>query len=135
MIAPSIASLDGTHYDVAIVGAGINGASTAQHLCAAGYKVLVIDQGDFSNGATSRSSRLLHCGLRHLASGEDSRHWFRPGKWLTRLTTARHDMLARDELAESIPDRLTQFKFCLPVYRDDDYAPWQLDAAFSLLRL
>ena len=55
--------------DVAIIGAGINGASAAQHLSAAGYSVLVVDQGDFADGATSRSSRLLHCGLRRLADG------------------------------------------------------------------
>lgn len=135
MTDSSIASLDGAHYDVAIIGGGINGASAAQHLSAAGYRVLVIEQGDFADGATSRSSRLLHCGLRHLASGEGDHHWFRPGKWLASLARARHDMLARDELVKSIPHLLTQIKFCVPVYRDDDYAPWQFDAAFSSLRL
>ncbi|MBT7801945.1 MAG: FAD-dependent oxidoreductase, partial [Tateyamaria sp.] len=62
-------NLDGQHFDVAIVGAGINGASAAQHISAAGYRVLIVDQEDFANGASSRSSRLLHCGLRHLANG------------------------------------------------------------------
>jgi glycerol-3-phosphate dehydrogenase len=66
--SPSFAQLDGLQVDVAIIGAGINGASAAQHLSAAGYRVLVVDQGDFANGASSRSSRLLHCGLRHLAA-------------------------------------------------------------------
>ena len=64
-----LSQLEQQHFDVVIVGAGINGASAGQHLSAAGYNVLVVDQGDFANGATSRSSRLLHCGLRHLASG------------------------------------------------------------------
>ena len=53
MTAAPLIALDGIHFDVAIVGAGINGASTAQHLSAAGYKVLIVDQGDFANGATS----------------------------------------------------------------------------------
>jgi flavin-dependent dehydrogenase len=52
LAAASVTSLDGLHVDVAIVGAGINGASAAQHLSAAGFSVLVVDQGDFADGAT-----------------------------------------------------------------------------------
>jgi glycerol-3-phosphate dehydrogenase len=136
MTTPSIGRLDGLHFDVAIVGAGINGASAAQHLGAAGYRVLVVDQGDFANGATSRSSRLLHCGLRHLASGADL--WTslsRPGQLLRSMGTARDDMLARDEIVGSIPNRLKPINFCLPIYRDDPYAPWHMDVAFKLLRM
>jgi len=128
--------LDGLHFDVAIIGAGINGASAAQHLSAAGYKVLVVDQGDFANGATSRSSRLLHCGLRHLATG--SNLWatlLRPDRLARTLGTVRADMQARDEIVRTIPDQLRSINFCLPIYTDDAYAPWQLDAAFAVLRM
>jgi len=121
---------------VAIVGAGINGASTAQHLSAAGYRVLVVDQGDFANGATSRSSRLLHCGLRHLASG--SNIWttlLRPDRLARSLATVRADMVARDEIVRTIPERVKPINFCLPIYDDDPYPPWQMDVAFSMLRM
>jgi glycerol-3-phosphate dehydrogenase len=131
-----ITSLDGLHFDVAIVGAGINGASAAQHLSAAGYKVLVVDQGDFADGATSRSSRLLHCGLRHLATG--SNFWttlLRPDRLARSMGTVRADMQARDEIVRTIPYRLKPINFCLPIYTDDAYAPWQLDAAFAVLRM
>jgi len=136
MSTEDISGLDGLHFDVAIVGAGINGASAAQHLSAAGYSVLVVDQGDFADGATSRSSRLLHCGLRHLASGEGL--WStlsRPRRLLRSMGTARDDMLARDEIVNSIPHRLTAINFCLPIYRNDAYAPWHIDLAFKLLRV
>jgi len=136
MSTPQIATLDGLHFDVAIIGAGINGASAAQHLSAAGYRVLVVDQGDFANGATSRSSRLLHCGLRHLASG--SNFWttlLRPDRLARSMGTVRADMQARDEIVRTIPDRLKPINFCLPIYTDDVYAPWQLDAAFAVLRM
>jgi glycerol-3-phosphate dehydrogenase len=136
MTTSSVAALDGSHFDVAIVGAGINGASAAQHLSAAGYRVLVVDQGDFANGATSRSSRLLHCGLRHLATG--SNFWttlLRPDRLARSMGTVRADMQARDEIVGTIPDRLRAIHFCLPIYSDDAYAPWQLDAAFAVLRL
>lgn len=127
--------LDGAHFDVAIAGAGINGASAAQHLAAAGYRVLLVEQADFANGATARSSRLLHCGLRHLASGRSLGASLRPDRLLRALILARHDMLARDELVATIPARLRRIRFCLPIYADDAYAPWQLDAAFAVLRL
>ncbi len=136
MSTPQIGMLEGLHFDVAIVGAGINGASAAQHLSAAGYKVLVVDQGDFANGATSRSSRLLHCGLRHLATG--SNFWttlLRPDYLVRSLGTVRADMQARDEIVRTIPERLKPIHFCLPIYTDDAYTPWQLDAAFAVLRM
>ena len=124
-----------THYDVAVIGAGINGASAAQHLVAAGYRVLIVDQADFASGATARSSRLLHCGLRNLASGDSLAANLRPDRLLRALVTAHHDMRARDELVQSIPARLRQVKMCVPIYADDAYSPWQLDAAFAALRL
>jgi len=131
-----LSSLDLLHVDVAIIGAGINGASAAQHLSAAGYRVLVVDQGDFANGATSRSSRLLHCGLRHLATGTN--FWqslLRPDRLAKSMKTVRDDMLARDEIVQTIPDRVKPINFCVPIYDDDQYTPWQMDAAFAALRL
>lgn len=131
-----LTQLEQSHFDVAVVGAGINGASAAQHLSAAGYRVLVVDQGDFADGATSRSSRLLHCGLRHLASGSGIWHMLmRPRHLAKSMKTVRDDMLARDDIARTIPDRVTPINFCLPVYSDDRYAPWQLDAAFAAIRM
>lgn len=128
--------MEKSHFDVVVIGAGINGASAAQHLSSAGYSVLVADQGDFANGATSRSSRLLHCGLRHLASGVG--FWqtlMHPRRLAMSMNTVRDDMLARDEIVRTIPERVKPIKFCLPIYSDDDYAPWQLDAAFAALRM
>ena len=52
-------------YDVIVIGAGINGAASARELVRAGYSVLLVDRGDFAAGASSRSSRILHCGLRY----------------------------------------------------------------------
>lgn len=135
-LATELSNLDQMHVDVAIVGAGINGASTAQHLSAAGFRVLLVDQGDFANGATSRSSRLLHCGLRHLATGTD--FWQslkRPDRLIKSMKTVRDDMLARDEIVRTIPDRVKPINFCVPIYSDDQYSPWQMDAAFAALRL
>ena len=59
--------IDGREFDVIIIGGGISGASSAQHLKAAGCDVLLVEKNDFASAATSRSRRLLHSGLRYLA--------------------------------------------------------------------
>ena len=63
----ALAELDGIKVDVLIIGGGINGCSTAQHLAAEGYDVLLAEKNDFASAASSRSSRIVHCGLRYLA--------------------------------------------------------------------
>ena len=65
----SLDDLSGRRFDVAVIGAGINGCAAAQELAGGGYSVLLVDKGDFGAGSTSRSTRLLHCGLRFLAPG------------------------------------------------------------------
>ncbi|WP_281932477.1 FAD-dependent oxidoreductase [Roseibium album] len=125
-----------TRYDVAIIGGGINGASAAQHLSSAGYQVFLAEKDDFAEGATARSSRLLHCGLRHLANGASPGDLLKhPVRLFQSLKTVREDMAARDELVESIPGRLKPMTFCLPIYKQDIYRPWNMDIAFGLLRL
>jgi glycerol-3-phosphate dehydrogenase len=132
----NLTTLDRFHVDVAIIGAGINGASAAQHLSAAGYRVLIVDQGDFANGATSRSSRLLHCGLRHLATGSSVwKTMLRPDRLAKSMVTVRADMLARNDIVRTIPDRVKPINFCLPIYSDDQFAPWHMDMAFAALRM
>jgi glycerol-3-phosphate dehydrogenase len=51
---------------VVILGAGINGAAVARDLAINGVPVVIVDTGDITQGATSRSSRLIHGGLRYL---------------------------------------------------------------------
>src|SRR5271157_2324006 len=53
-------------YDLAIIGGGINGAATARDAALRGLKVALVDARDFSSGTSSRSSKLIHGGLRYL---------------------------------------------------------------------
>lgn len=57
-------------FDVLIIGAGINGAGAAREAAARGLKVAVIDRGDIACGTSSRSSKLVHGGLRYLEQME-----------------------------------------------------------------
>ena len=129
-----LSELNGRRYDVAVIGAGANGASTAQHLAAAGYEVLAIDKGDFASGASGRSSRLLHCGLRYLAPGGSMWDFVRsPNKLAVAMRMAKKAMEARAQIVETAPERVEKLHFCFPIYAGGAYAPWQVSMAFRIL--
>jgi len=56
-------------HDVLVVGGGIHGAGVARDAALRGLRVVVIDRGDWAVGTSSRSSKLLHGGLRYLREG------------------------------------------------------------------
>jgi glycerol-3-phosphate dehydrogenase len=59
--------LEHESFDLLIVGAGITGAGAARDAALRGLKVALVDQGDIGGGTSSRSSKLVHGGLRYLA--------------------------------------------------------------------
>ncbi|MAY80106.1 MAG: glycerol-3-phosphate dehydrogenase [Deltaproteobacteria bacterium] len=63
-------ALQDTHFDLLIIGGGITGAGAARDAARRGLSVLVVDQGDVASGTSSRSSKLVHGGLRYLEQGE-----------------------------------------------------------------
>lgn len=131
----SLNELSGSVFDVAIVGGGINGADTARCLSAAGYSVLLVDKGDFAAGASGRSSRLLHCGLRYLAPGKSIWEFVRkPQRFLTACRMAQAAMQSRAQFVKDTPERIRPMKFCFPVYRGGPYSGWQIDTAFRILK-
>lgn len=133
-IRPPVATIDGQAYDVAVIGAGVNGASAAQHLAAAGYTVLLVEQKDFASGASGRSSRLLHCGLRYLAPGKSIWDFaLHPNRLAVALRMARQAMRSRAEFVTSTPERVRQLRFCFPIWKGGAYAGWQVDLAFKIL--
>lgn len=130
----SLDDIRGRTFDVAVIGAGINGASAAQHLASEGYSVLIVDAGDYASGSTSRSSRLLHCGLRYLAPGRSMWDFvIRPDRLAIALRMAKHGIDARSQMVKTTQQRTRQMTFGFPIYRDGPYAKWQTDIAFKLL--
>lgn len=99
-------------FDFIILGAGINGSGSAQKLAEAGHRVLLIDKAGVGDGTSSRSSRLIHGGLRYLESG-----------YLHLVRESLHD---RQRLVERYPD-LVEFKpFYLPIYDSSPRPPWMI---------
>lgn len=62
--------LEGQHFHVVIIGGGINGVAVARECARAGKRTLLVEQNDFASGVTSRSTRIIHGGLRYLEHGE-----------------------------------------------------------------
>lgn len=121
-------ALDGVEVDVLIIGGGINGCSSAQHLAAEGYSVLLVEKGDFASAASSRSSRLLHCGLRYLAPERSPLEFFiRPKKLWTGVSMAVRSLRARREFMEQTPERIRALDMAIPIYKGDAYPGWQVD--------
>jgi glycerol-3-phosphate dehydrogenase len=131
---PSLTQLDGSSFDVVVIGAGVNGASAAQHLAAAGYATLLVDKGDYASGSSSRSTRLLHCGLRYLAPGKSLLEFVRhPSRAAVALRMARLAMEARRQFVQTAPERTRELQFHFPIWRGGQYKPWQVRLALKLL--
>jgi len=57
-------------FDLLVVGGGITGAGVAREAALRGLSVILLDRGDFASGTSSRSSKLIHGGIRYLAQGD-----------------------------------------------------------------
>lgn len=131
-----LVDLDKDPFDVVVIGAGINGSGAVQELAARGYRVLIVDKDDFSSGATNRSSRILHCGLRHLTPGNSVWDFvWNPARFWVACKNAKKSMDARSQIAKTMKPLVSPFPFCFPIYNDSPYAPWQLDVAFKFLSI
>lgn len=89
--------LDTETFDVLVVGAGVNGAAVFRELARRGYRVLLVDRGDFASGTSQASGMLVWGGLLYLRSLE--------------LRTVRALSRARDELLVAEPDDVTRAPF------------------------
>ena len=63
-------TLETGRFDVAVIGGGITGAGLARKATLAGLSVALLEADDFASGTSSRSSKLIHGGLRYLAMGD-----------------------------------------------------------------
>lgn len=86
---------------VLILGAGINGCATARELVLNGIPVYLVDNGDVARGATAKSSRLIHGGLRYLEYGE--------------FDLVRESLAERTRLFRLAPQFVQPLRFFIPV--------------------
>ncbi|MGE3874944.1 MAG: FAD-dependent oxidoreductase [Parvibaculaceae bacterium] len=136
-----VSSLDGREFDVAIVGGGANGASAAQHLAAAGYSVILVEKDDFAFGASSKSGRSQHVGLRFLEPGEGLGYrggalvdlLLHPKTTMRNLRRAREAVANRADLCVSMKERLERTNAYYPVWEGDRFSPWLVNLGLRTL--
>lgn len=104
--------------DVAVIGAGIQGAGVAQALAAAGHSVRVLEKSHPAAGTSCKSSKLIHGGLRYLETME--------------LGLVRESLKERATLLRIAPHLVRLVPFHIPVYRGMRRGPLTLRAGLSL---
>jgi glycerol-3-phosphate dehydrogenase len=91
-------------YEAVIVGGGMAGAGAARDLALRGVSVALLEKGDFASGTTSRSSKLVHGGLRYLE--------------LFDFGLVRESLAERERLQRLAPHLVRPLPFLVPIYRD-----------------
>jgi glycerol-3-phosphate dehydrogenase len=92
-------------FDVLVVGGGITGAGVALDAAARGLRVALVDQSDFAAGTSSKSSKLIHGGLRYLQQGD-----------VALVYEALHE---RQRLLRNAPHLVRTLPFMIPVMTRD----------------
>ncbi len=105
-------------WDLVVVGAGITGAGIARDAALRGLRVLVLEAADVAFGTSSRSTRLVHGGVRYLEQGE--------------LGLVYEALRERARLYQSAPHLVHATRFLFPAYRGDRLGPWKLRLGLTL---
>lgn len=110
------------NYDLVVIGAGIQGAGVAQAASARGYRVLLLEQyQQAAQGTSSRSSKLIHGGLRYLETGQ--------------FSLVRECLAERKYLLKNAPHLVKLVPFYLPIYQHSTRPPWKIALGLSLYSL
>jgi glycerol-3-phosphate dehydrogenase len=96
----ALATLASESFDLAVVGGGITGAGVALDAASRGYSVALVEKGDFAAGTSSRSSKLIHGGLRYLQNFD--------------LGLVREALLERSLLVELAPHLVKPLPMLVP---------------------
>jgi glycerol-3-phosphate dehydrogenase len=91
------------HSDVLVIGGGIAGCGVFRDLSMRGVKTVLVEKGDFGSGTTSRSTRIVHGGIRYLENYE--------------FGLVREGLKERSVLLRTAPHLVKPLRFVIPVYR------------------
>ncbi len=105
-----VENLKKSTYDLLVIGGGINGASIAYIAASMGLKTALIDKGDFASGTSSKSSKLVHGGIRYLESFQ--------------FKLVREALIERFIHLKEVPHLVRPMPFVIPVYKGDKRPFW-----------
>jgi glycerol-3-phosphate dehydrogenase len=100
----ALEALDSGTFDLLVIGGGINGAGIARDAAMRGMRVALVERGDFASGTSSRSSKLIHGGLRYLEHGE--------------VRLVLESVRERERLRTLAPHLVRPQEFIVPIYAD-----------------
>ena len=101
-------------YDLLVIGGGINGAGVAREATLRGMKVGLIEKNDYASGTSSRSSKLIHGGIRYLENGD--------------FGLVFEALSERAILLRMAPHLVHPLPFLIPVFETSRLPSWQLAA-------
>src|SRR2546425_11969721 len=99
----AFAALAGDPFDLLVVGGGINGAGIARDAAMRGLRTAVVERADIASGTSSRSSKLIHGGLRYLEQGH--------------VRLVLEAVRERERLRRLAPHLVRPQEFIFPIYR------------------
>lgn len=105
-------------FDLIIIGGGINGAGIARDAAMRGLKVALVEANDFASGTSSKSSKLIHGGIRYLENLE--------------FKLVFEALSERRVLFEIAPNMVHPLRFLLPIYKSSRYRMWQMGIGMML---
>ncbi|VAX00895.1 Aerobic glycerol-3-phosphate dehydrogenase [hydrothermal vent metagenome] len=105
-------------YDICIIGGGIQGCGVAQAAAAAGHSVLLLEQTGLASATSSRSSKLIHGGLRYLESAQ--------------FGLVAESLYERELLIKNAPELVKRVPFYIPIYKHTSRRSWQVFLGLSL---
>ncbi|MDD9893200.1 MAG: glycerol-3-phosphate dehydrogenase/oxidase [Gammaproteobacteria bacterium] len=108
----------GGKFDVLIIGGGITGAWAAYDAARRGLHVALVEKSDWASGTSSASSKMIHGGLRYLATYE--------------FGLVKHSLEERALLARLAPHLIRPVRFALPIYKTDDVTRLQMKAGLTM---
>jgi glycerol-3-phosphate dehydrogenase len=117
----AVAALREEAFDLAVLGGGITGAGVALDAVLRGFRVALIDRGDFASGTSSVSSKLVHGGLRYLEHGE--------------FHLVYEALRERRRLLHNAPHLVHPLRFVIPFREGDRVAPWKWRLGLGLYDL
>ncbi|MDX6603283.1 MAG: glycerol-3-phosphate dehydrogenase [Solirubrobacterales bacterium] len=103
--ATAIEAIAGEHFEVVVIGGGITGAGVALDAASRGYSVVLLERGDYAEGTSSRSSKMVHGGLRYLQNLD--------------LGLVREALLERQLMVQLAPHLVYPTPFLIPALGDD----------------
>lgn len=114
----ALTALGVTRFDLLVIGGGIVGCGVARDAALRGLRVALVEQDDFASGTSSRSSRLVHGGVRYLEHGH--------------LHLVFESSRERRRLLRLAPHLVRPLAFTWPVYEGARVAQWKLLAGLTL---